>query len=62
MKLCPKCKSSNTEEVKIKNTKGLVCNNCGYDETINIPEERTTQREKRKYTPYKKGGSLRTKK
>lgn len=62
MTKCPKCKSENIEKVKISNTEGLVCNNCGYDETTDAPEERTSQREKTHHSPYRKGGSLRSRK
>ncbi len=44
--------------------KCIVCGNCGYDETKQYdvyPEEKTSQKEKGRYTPYKAGGFKRTK-
>ena len=53
---CPKCKSEEIEAIKIGNSKGIVCNKCGYDESTDTPEERKSQREKTKHSPYKRGG------
>ena len=42
--------------------KVVVCNKCGYDETEElaiVPSQRETQREKRKFIPYKTGGKRR---
>lgn len=39
------------------------CTECGYDERDEasiVPEERTSQKAKGEYTPYKTGGSRRT--
>ena len=63
MKICPRCKSENIKEVDYMNVKCIICNDCGYDqrETYDVfPEDRETQREKRKFSPYKAGGGKRT--
>ena len=63
-KSCPKCKSSNVKIIDYLSVKCIVCGNCGYDETKQYdvyPEEKTSQKEKGRYTPYKVGGFKRTK-
>jgi ribosomal protein S27AE len=58
---CPKCGS---EDVEFDFDKLLNCKKCSYSESedeINI-DERSTQSEKRAYTPYRTGGGQRTKK
>ena len=65
MKICPECKSKNVEVVKYLGASCLVCKDCGYDErdTYDVfADERSTQREKRRYTPYRAGGGRRTSK
>ena len=65
MKKCPKC---NSTEIKISNYLGIQTvkgNNCGFDESSVYevyPEQKTSQKAKGRYTIYKKGGSLRTRK
>ncbi len=63
-KHCPVCSSGNTEELAIKKSKFLICNECGYDESEEIlevyPEQKTSQKGKLKHSPYKRGGSQRT--
>ena len=62
---CPKCKSSNVKIVDYMDIKCIVCKNCGYDETKQYdvyPEEKTSQKEKGRYSPYKAGGFGRAKK
>ena len=52
--------------VEILGAKFLHCEDCGFDESEDIldvySESRATQSGKSKFSPYKKGGSLRTKK
>lgn len=59
---CPKCKSNNVNMVNYLSVKCIKCNNCGFDETMQYnvyPEEKTSQKEKGRYTPYKSGGPKR---
>ena len=61
---CPKCGSENIKIVDYMGAKVIVCKKCGYDETEElaiVPEQRETQREKTRYSPYRKGGGKRTK-
>ena len=40
-----------------------MCNDCGYDEheTYDVyPEDKKSQKAKKKFSPYKRGGSFRT--
>jgi len=63
MKTCPKCKSK-VELIDYMGESLIVCKECGYDERIEfdiVPEDRNTQREKTKHTPYKTGGPKRGK-
>ncbi len=65
MKKCPKCGSENVKIVDYMEAKCLVCDDCGYDETEElaiVPEQRETQREKTRFTPYRTGGGKRTRK
>lgn len=64
-KTCPKCGSKKTRTVDYMGAKVIVCADCGYDETEElaiVPEKRETQREKRRYSPYKSGGKARVRK
>ena len=64
-KKCPKCNSENIRLVKYLDIKSIKCNNCGFDEAKQyevFPEQRETQREKARFSPYKKGGRGRAKK
>ncbi len=58
---CPQCGSFNVKVHK-DDIEFLTCNSCGYDELREetFVEQRTSQREKGKYTPYKAGGAGRT--
>ncbi len=61
--ICPRCFSENITEVEYMGVRCVVCHNCGYDERNYYevyPEERTNQKQKGKFTPYKVGGSRRT--
>ena len=54
-KKCPKCKSL----VHVEDKLSFIECKCGYDELGEdevFPEQRTSQREKGKYSPYKTGG------
>ena len=61
--VCPQCGSENIKIVNYMNIKCRVCSNCGFDER-NLyevyPDERTSQKEKGKFSPYKTGGKRRT--
>ena len=64
-KICPKCKSSNAKIIDYGGVRCVVCRKCGYDESKQyevFPEEKKSQKEKGRYTPYKAGGFKRTKK
>jgi len=64
-KKCPKCKSGDIKLVDYLGIKAVKCNKCGFDETEQLevyPEQRETQREKTRFTPYKKGGKGRVRK
>ncbi len=62
-KKCPKCKST---DITIEDDNGvsfITCNVCDYDELEEFyPDERKSQREKGRYSPYKTGGKGRTQK
>lgn len=61
--VCPKCNSENIKVVDYLGIKCLVCNNCGFDERYYYeiyPEQRTSQKEKGRFNPYKAGGKRRT--
>ena len=63
MSICPKCKSNNIEYETIDGSKFLICNDCGYDESEYLlevyPDEKSSQKAKSRYSPYKSGGSRR---
>ena len=63
MKPCPKCHKE-TEILEEDGATYAVCKHCGYDEREAYdeayPEQRGTQREKGKHSPYKQGGHGRT--
>lgn len=62
------CKHCNSTNIKIVNYLGIkcqVCSDCGYDEREAyevFPEERSSQKAKASYSPYKTGGPRRTQK
>jgi hypothetical protein len=65
MKTCPRCKSDNVKVVDYMDFQCIICSDCGFDEreTYEVyPEQKTSQKEKGRYTPYKQGGSFRNKK
>ncbi len=60
---CPQCGSSKVIEHK-NYIKFITCNNCGYnelEEDTNLGQ-RTSQREKGRFSPYKTGGKGRVRK
>jgi len=65
MKKCPKCGSYNVMPYLYQSIEVMKCGNCGYDEGSAFeayPEEKSSQKAKGKYAPYKTGGSQRTRK
>ena len=62
MNKCPKCGSRNIMFYNYQGIKALKCGSCGFDEGSVYevyPEQKTSQKAKGKYTPYKTGGSRR---
>jgi hypothetical protein len=62
---CPECGSVKIKFIDYMGLKCIKCSNCGLDEAKKYevyPEEKKSQKEKGNYSPYKKGGSFRTKK
>lgn len=62
-KVCPVCKSPDTEIKEVDGFEFLTCKKCGYDEADEYdiyPEERSAQKGKSGYTPYKRGGAQRS--
>ncbi|MEK6809179.1 MAG: hypothetical protein AABY40_00740 [Nanoarchaeota archaeon] len=61
---CPQCRSLNVMVHK-DDFESLACKSCGYDELVEdtlVEGQRTSQREKARYNPYKVGGKGRTRK
>lgn len=62
---CPKCNSADVRVEEYQGIHCIICNDCNYDETQQYevyPEHKPSQKAKGKFTPYKIGGSSRTKK
>jgi len=62
-KRCPKCNSGHIDAVDYMGVKALICLTCGYDESSEMEAgggARTNQKAKASYSPYKAGGSKRT--
>tara|TARA_Y100000310_G_scaffold151291_1_gene150868 strand:+ start:6569 stop:6784 length:216 start_codon:yes stop_codon:yes gene_type:complete len=60
--VCPRCGSDKINLVAYLNIKCVVCNNCGFDERNNYevyPEDKVSQKEKGRFSPYKAGGGNR---
>ena len=64
-KKCPVCKSKNIKLVDYIGVKCILCLDCGFDERKHyevFPEEKVSQKEKGRYSPYKSGGGSRVSK
>lgn len=65
MEKCPKCGSSGIKIIDYMGVKCIICKDCGFDQTKDYevyPEQKTSQKAKAGYTPYKTGGHKRTRK
>lgn len=65
MKTCPRCGSNRVHFEDYLGAKCVVCDSCGFDgrETYLVyPEEKRSQKEKGRYSPYKAGGAGRSRK
>ena len=63
MNKCHKCGSYNVEPYLYQSVEVIKCNDCGFDESSQYevyPQQKTSQKAKGKFTPYKTGGSKRT--
>ncbi len=62
-KRCPQCGSFNVTVHK-EDIEFMTCKSCGYDELREetVVGQRTSQKEKGRFSPYKTGGKGRTKK
>ena len=63
-KKCPKCGSLNAKTIDYLGSKVIKCSDCGFDESELLdvfPSEKSSQKAKGSYSPYKTGGSRRTK-
>ncbi len=64
-KKCPKCSSLNVKSISYLGAKVLKCSDCGFDESALLdvfPEDKSSQKAKGSYSPYKTGGPRRTQK
>ncbi|MBI2668310.1 hypothetical protein HYX14_00550 [Candidatus Woesearchaeota archaeon] len=54
---CPKCHSVKVQVTEHNGLSFVKCRQCGYDELEEsyVPAQKTSQREKARYTPYKAG-------
>ena len=60
---CPVCKSPDTQIKEEDGFEFIVCKKCGYNEAEDsdiYPEERSAQKGKSGFTPYKRGGAQRS--
>lgn len=60
---CPDCGSLNTRNITYLDVDCIVCNECGFDEREELdtyPQDRTNQKAKASYSPYRSGGKGRT--
>ncbi|MBI2655083.1 hypothetical protein HYX06_01525 [Candidatus Woesearchaeota archaeon] len=65
MRKCPKCGSFNVEPYMYQSAEVIKCNDCDFDEGAEFEQysaEKTSQKAKGEYTPYKTSGSQRTRK
>ena len=61
-KKCPKCESSDIKMFEYMGTKIIKCQSCGFDEgkmLDEFPSEKSNQKAKGIYSPYKSGGHSR---
>lgn len=62
-KKCPICKSTDIKIEIIDDLEFIKCNKCRFDETEDYevyPEEKSGQKGKSGFTPYKRGGGSRS--
>jgi DNA-directed RNA polymerase subunit M/transcription elongation factor TFIIS len=62
-KNCPKCGSTQTKKEAYIEIDVLICKACGYDESSLYeiyPQQKTSQKAKGQFSPYKAGGGKRT--
>lgn len=60
--MCPKCGSTNVESVSYLGIRCTLCKDCGFDERALYevyPEEKSSAKQKGRFTPYKVGGARR---
>ena len=63
-KYCPKCKSDKIKIIDYIGIRCIFCLNCGFDESLQFEvfsEEKKSQIEKGRHSPYKAGGHRRSK-
>jgi len=56
---CPRCKSAEVKVVAYRGTTARICNTCGFDERNELDidaGEKTNQKAKGAYSPYRTGG------
>lgn len=56
MATCPRCKSDKVKMKKVLGISILYCTQCGYDEQDEmdvVPEHKTSQKAKARYSPYR---------
>jgi len=61
---CPKCQSEDIELIEYQGGKFLKCNKCKFDESKEMDQyadQKSSQKAKGSFSPYKTGGSQRTK-
>lgn len=62
---CPQCGCTEIKIILDNSLEFIQCSKCGYDELEAdeaLPETRTSQKEKGRYSPYKTGGRRRSRK
>ncbi len=65
MNKCPKCFSRDIKIANYLGVKTVKCRDCGWDETTVYEvysQQKTSQKAKGRYSPYKTGGKQRTRK
>lgn len=58
---CPRC-GSEAKKIRYMGIEAVKCDTCGFDEREiykQTPEERASQREKARHSPYRQGGKSR---